>query len=118
MSTTLSRKDGALSWLTRTGVPCARRCTRASKETIGKKCMTPTRKMSKALGIQKPQEAQKAKALWAMKAAKDRKEQYYDPARKDYIWGRNTTRLELWEEHLKDPIAALDVALKCVESQY
>ena len=34
-----------------------------------------------------------------MKAAKDRKEEFYDPARKDHISGRNTTRLELWEEH-------------------
>ena len=32
--------------------------------------------------------------------------------------GRNKTRLELWEEHLKDTIAALDKALKCVEDQY
>ena len=70
--------------------------------------------MSKALGVKKPQEAQKAKALWAMKAAKDRN----DPAREDNISRRNKTRLELWEEHLKDPIVALDKALRCVESQY
>ena len=59
----------------------------------------------------------KAKALWATKAAKDRKEEFYDPARKGNMLGRNTTRLELWEEHLKDPIVALDNALKCVEDQ-
>ena len=53
-----------------------------------------------------------------MKAAKDRREEFYDPARKDNILGRNKTRLELWEEHLKDPIVALDIALKCVEDQY
>ena len=35
----------------------------------------------------KPQEAQKAGAQWAMKAAKDRKEEFYDPARKDNILG-------------------------------
>ena len=45
--------------------------------------------MSRAVGMKKPQEAQKAKALYR-------------------------TRLALWEEHLKDPIAALDEALKCV----
>ena len=33
-------------------------------------------------------------------------------------WKRNKTRLELWEEHLKAANAALDMALKCVESQY
>ena len=31
--------------------------------------------------------------------------------------GINNTRLELWEEHLKDQIVALDKALKCVENQ-
>ena len=80
-------------------------------------------KLSKAVGVRlwvskKTQEAQKAKALSAMKAAKDRREEFYDPARKDNILGRNQTRLELWEEHVKDPIVALDKALKCVESQY
>ena len=65
--------------------------------------------MSRAVGVMKPQEAQ---------MAKDRKEEFYDPAREEDISRRNQTRLELWEEHLKDPIAALDKALKCVESQY
>ena len=60
--------------------------------------------MSRAVGVRKPQEAQKAKALWAVKAAKDRKDNFYDPARKEDISRRNKTRLELWEEHLKDPI--------------
>ena len=31
-------------------------------------------------------------------------------------WKRNKTRLELWEEHLKHPIVALDKALKCAEN--
>ena len=33
----------ALPWLMLTGMPSARRCTKASYEKIGKKCMTPTR---------------------------------------------------------------------------
>ena len=74
--------------------------------------------MSRAVGVKKPQEAQKAKAMWAMRAAKDRTEEFYDSAREDNILRRNKSRLELWEEHLKDPIVALDEALKCVESQY
>ena len=53
-----------------------------------------------------------------MKAAKDAGEEHYDPTREDNIKGRNKTRLALWEEHLKDPIVALDKALKCVEVQY
>ena len=69
-------------------------------------------------GVRKPHEAQKAKALWKMKAAKDVGEAYYDPLREERIKGTNETRLALWEEHLKDPIVALDKALKCVENQY
>ena len=58
----------------------------------------------------------KAKALWTMKAARDSGVDLCDPERKDNILGRNKTRLELLEEHLKDPIVALDKALKCVEN--
>ena len=43
-----------------------------------------------------------------MKAAKDRCEEYYDPARKEDILGRTKTSLELWEEPLKDPIISLE----------
>ena len=46
------------------------------------------------------------------------REEYYDPTRKDNIQGRNETILALWEEHLKDPIVALDKALKSVENSY
>ena len=53
-----------------------------------------------------------------MKAVKDRKDEFYDPVRKDSILGRNKRNLELWEEHLKDPIVALDKAPKCVKDQY
>ena len=74
------------------------------------------KEMSKALGVEKPQEARKAKTLWAMRAAKDRKEEFYDPAREGDISRRNKTRV--WEEHLKDSIVALDKAPKCVEDQY
>ena len=72
--------------------------------------------MSKAAGVKKPNENQKAKGFWKMKAAKDRRDDFYDSERKDNILARNETRLELWAEHLKDPIVALDKALKCVEN--
>ena len=72
--------------------------------------------MSRAAGVKKPNENQKAKALWKMKAAKDRGADFHDLERKDNSLGRNQTRLEPWEEHLKDPIVALDSASKCVES--
>ena len=73
--------------------------------------------MSRAVEVEKPQESQKAKALWKMKASKEG-EACYDPTREDNIKGRNETRLALWEEHREDPIVALDKVLKCLENQY
>ncbi len=74
--------------------------------------------LSEAAGVRKPNESKKAKAFWKMKAAKDSGDDFYHPERKDNVLGISGTRLELWEEHLKDPIVALDNALKCVENQY
>ena len=51
-----------------------------------------------------------------MKAGKDSEEEIYESARKDNILRRKKTRLELWEECFKDPIIALDKALKCLEN--
>ena len=53
-----------------------------------------------------------------MKAAKDREDEFYDPARENDIQGKPQTRLELWEEHLKSPGAALAKALACLEGVY
>ena len=69
--------------------------------------------MSRAVGEKKPQEAQKAKAFWKVKAAKDAGEEYCGPTRDDNIRGRNETRFALWEEHLTDPTVALDRAEVC-----
>ena len=74
--------------------------------------------MSRAVAVKKPQESQKAKSIWKMKAAEEAGEEYHDPKREDNIKGRNETRLALWEEHLKDQLGALDKDLKCVESQH
>ena len=60
------------------------------------------REMSKAAGAKKPSESQRAKALCAMKAAKDSEEDFYDPAHKDNILGRSQTRQKWWREHLED----------------
>ena len=94
-----------------TGTPSVRRCVEASKEKTGERCTRPTKKFGRAVGgVKKPQETQKAKALWKMKAAKEAGEEYYDPTHEDDMRGRNETRLALWEEHLKDPFVALDTA--------
>ena len=74
------------------------------------------RELSQAAGAKKPSESQKAKAFWAMKAAWDRCEEFYDPTRKEDFLGRTKTRLELCEEHLKDPMAALAKALECLQN--
>ena len=70
------------------------------------------------MGAKKPIGSQKARALCKMKVARDSGEDFYDPERNDNIWKENETRLELWEEHLTDPIVALDKALMCVENPY
>ena len=76
------------------------------------------RELSQAAGAKMSGESQKTKALWAMKAVRDRREEFYDPARRKDISSRTKTRLELWEEHLKDPMAALSKALECLENPY
>ena len=76
------------------------------------------REMSQATGARKPSASHKAKAFWTMKAAWDRSEEYYDPARNEDILGRTKIRLDLREEHLKDPIAALAKALECLEKLF
>ena len=73
--------------------------------------------MSKAAGARKQNESHKARALWKMKAARHGGEDLNDPERKDNNLGRNKTRLELCEEHLKDSIVALGKAVKCVENE-
>ena len=47
------------------------------------------KEMSRAVGVKKPQETQKAEALWKMKAAKDAGEEHHDPEREDNILGRS-----------------------------
>ena len=74
------------------------------------------KEMSRAVGGQEAAGGSESKSPLKMKAAKDAGEEYYDPTRDDNIWGRNETRLALWEEHIKDPTVALDQVLKCVEN--
>ena len=69
------------------------------------------KELSRAVGVKKPQEAQKG--------AKNAGEAYYDLTREDNKHlAKKKTRLALWEGHLKASIVALDEALKCVENSY
>ena len=99
-------------------MPSVRRCFKGIEGKDWGEMYEPNKDLSRAVGVKKPQESQKAKALWKMKAAKEAGKEYYDPKREDNIKGRNETILALWEEHLKDPIGALDKALQCEENQY
>ena len=77
------------------------------------------REMSKATGVKKKtNESEKAKAVWAMKAAKDRERNTTTWLAERTFLGRNRTRLELRDEHLKDPIIALGKAFKCLENPH
>ena len=61
--------------------------------------------LHQATGTPKKQgDSQKAKALWAVKAARDRGDEFYDPARQHDIHGRTRSRKVLWEEHLESPV--------------
>ena len=73
------------------------------------------REMNQAAGAKKPSQSQKAKGHWRMKAAWDRGEECYDPARNKDILGRTKTRRL---QHLKDPLAALAKALECSENPH
>ena len=65
--------------------------------------------MSRAAGVKRPNESQKARARWKMKAPNDRERISMIQNAKTTFWEEiNKTRLELWEEHFKYPIVALD----------
>ena len=89
---------------------------RKRRRGLGSSVLLPQR-AERGDGRQKAEcESQKAKALWAMKAARDRDKEFYDPAHKEDILGK--TRLDLWEEHITDSIAALARALECLENSF
>ena len=74
--------------------------------------------MSQAAGAKKPSESQKNESLLGNESGLEQGEEFYDPVCKEDILGRTKTRLELWEEHLMDPLAALAKALGCLENPY
>ena len=116
----MERERWGPPWRITTGVPSCQALYEGIEGEDWEDTYFSYKEMSRAVGVKKPQEAQKAKALWTMKgeAAKDAGEEYYDPTSEESIKGRNETRLALWEEHLKDPIVALDNAQKCVDVRY
>ena len=73
--------------------------------------------LHQAVKSKKPGDNKKARALWAMKEATDRKEDYYDPNHQTCFQERNHIRLGVWEVHFKSPMAALAKALECWETE-
>ena len=102
---TLSREGGALPWLMRTGMLSVGRCTKASKERIGKKCRSRRRpRRQKPCGARKQPNTERKSFMIRLA-----KRTFREGIKRVWSCG---------EEHLNGPIAALDKASKCVESQY
>ena len=79
MSTTLKKKDGVpplvdYDWY----AFCQALYKGIEARRLGRHVFS-YKEMSGAVGVRKPRDAQKARALWKMKAAKDAGEEYYDP---------------------------------------
>ena len=62
--------------LMRTATPPVKPFTKELKETNGKSFVLSFRELSQAAGAKMSSESQKAKALWAMKAVRDRSEEF------------------------------------------
>ena len=56
--------------------------------------------LHQAVKTKQPEDIKKARALWAMKEVKDRKEEHYDPNCQNHIQEKKQIRLGLWEVHL------------------
>ena len=115
MSITEWRTGEHRPWLTLIGMLFAKQSTKGIEGSEWEDLYEHYTDVSMAAGARKPNESQKAKIVWKMKAARGQWRGFYDPERKDNILGRGKTRLELWKEPVKDPIVALDKALKCLE---
>ena len=76
------------------------------------------RELSQAAGAKKPSESQKNESHLGNESGLEQGEEFYDPVCKEDMLGRTETRLELWEEHLKDPLPALAKALGCLGIPY
>ena len=83
------KKKGDRRWLMRTGMPSAKRFTMELKGVTGKSCGVTTERFCRAAGAEQPSESQKAKALWAMKAVKDREEDFLIQLAKRTFWEGN-----------------------------
>ena len=95
MSTTLKKSDGVSPWLITNGMPSFRRCCKGNEgEDLGRD-VRGLQRNEQGCGVKKPQEAQKATALWKMKAAEEAGEDYLDLTRRDWHFGKNTFKIQV-----------------------
>ena len=111
------RGGGGRRWLTQPGTLSAKQSTKGMEGKEWEELYHHYSELSRLQELRSRVKVKKPKAFWAMKAL-ERCEEYYDPARKEDTLGRTKTRLEWWEEHLKDPVPALAKALECLENPY
>ena len=103
----LSSSDGDRRKWMRTGTPCVKPFTKGIEGQAWEALYYQDRELHQPAGTKKPGDSQKAKTLWATKAAKDRDDEFYDPAHRKDIQDRARTLSEVWKDHLKSPVAAL-----------
>ena len=89
MLTTLRTTDGSRRRLMRTGNAYCQAIYKGIEGEEWDALYYHYRELNQATGAKKPGESPKAKALWSMKAARDRDGKYYDPARKKRYSGQN-----------------------------
>ena len=74
--------------------------------------------MRKAAGVRKPNESKRSEGRLEDEGGKRRGSGFFMTQSARTTFWEEKKRLELSEEHLKDPIVALDKALKCLEKPY
>ena len=96
--------------------PCMWLVTSITGEVSDVSLSSFAKKKIQATATTKPSDSQKAKAFWTMKAARDRDDELSSSKER---YSRKTSSTDLWEIHLKSPVAALTKAsADCMEAHY
>ena len=113
---TLSLRGGDRFWWTRSGTSPVKPFKKESEERNGKLCIIIKESCTRRPEPRSRSRVKKRrKPFWALTAARDRDEEFYDPARKEDVPGRTKNRLELWEEHRKHPVQRAFIDTKHIE---
>ena len=96
----------------KTGAASARPFMQASTRTSGAACAVQDRAMRQELGVVGVGSVERVKALWRLHARKIQTETFFRAGVEDVVKNRYRFRKGLWDEDVKDPAAALTMALK------